>query len=391
MRIAYLASCCPRLIHTFSGTSYFCLQALKRHFEVIDISDRVFDCTLNVIERVLRPARIYPACEPFTGSAFEWWKGRALKELKPDAIFSLSRPWLVSNFLTSVPVIYCSDATQKSLLDYYPEITAIYGARSRRNCLQIERNVVEHARACIFSSTWAAASAVKDYQASSDRVHVVPFGANLDTLPDRDTFASSEMAGTCRLLFVGVNWTRKGGDLAVAVLDRLSDFGINAQLDVVGAKPPRSSRRARVIYHGELDKNKKSDVAKLRELYAKASFLLVPSRQEAFGIVFCEASAFGVPSLTTDTGGIGGAVENGVNGFRLDAKAGPMSYASLINEYWSDPTKYLGLRRTTMRWSAEQLSWARWGERVGEIIHRTIAPRLAPVRVSGSPISGSGF
>jgi glycosyltransferase involved in cell wall biosynthesis len=373
VRIAYLASCCPRLIHTFSGTSYFCLQALKKHFEVIDISDRVFDCTLNVIERVLRPARIYPASETFTGAAFAWWKRGALEGIKPDAIFSLNRPWLVSNLPTSFPVIYCSDSTQKSLLDYYPEITAIYGARSRRGCVKIEQNVIENARACIFSSKWAAASALKEYGVSGDRVHVVPFGANLETLPDRDTFAASEMAGTCRLLFVGVNWTRKGGDLAVAVLDQLSALGVNAQLDVVGAEPPPSSRRASLVFHGELNKNKKSDVAKLKELYAKAAFLLVPSRQEAFGIVFCEASAFGVPSLTTDTGGIGDAVENGTNGFTLDVNAGPTAYASLIAEYWSNPAKYLQLRKTTKRRSAERLNWERWGERVSEIVRRTVS------------------
>jgi glycosyltransferase involved in cell wall biosynthesis len=369
VRIAYLALCCPRHIHSFSGTSHFCLEALKRHFDVLDISDRAFDCTLNVIESVLRPTRIYPGSEPLAGAAFAWSKRRILKEFKPDAIFSLNRPWLLPNLLDSVPVIYCSDSTQKSLLDYYPEVCGIFGARSRRHCVRIERAVMDTARACIFSSKWAANSAVHQYGVSNNRIYVVPFGANLETLPDHDAFALRGTPGVCRLLFVGVNWTRKRGDLAVAVLDKLAALGIDAQLDVVGAEPPAPSHRKNVIFHGELDKNNKDDVAKLEKLYENAAFLLVPSKQEAFGIVFCEASAFGVPSLTTDTGGISDAVENGVNGFTLDLAAGAEPYASLIKEYWSSPSRYLELRNTTRQRSAKLLTWAKWGERVSEIVH----------------------
>lgn len=49
---------------------------------------------------------------------------------------------------------------------------------------------------------------------------------------------------------------------------------------------------------------------------------------------FCEASAFGVPSIT-DTGGVSTNVINGVNGFALAPEAGAEAYAQKIRGYFS--------------------------------------------------------
>ena len=43
----------------------------------------------------------------------------------------------------------------------------------------------------------------------------------------------------CRLLFLGVDWHRKGGDIALAVAELLNQKGIRTELDIVGCNTPR--------------------------------------------------------------------------------------------------------------------------------------------------------
>lgn len=45
------------------------------------------------------------------------------------------------------------------------------------------------------------------------------------------------------------------------------------------------------------------------------NFLLLPTIAECAGIVFAEASGYGIPSITYDTGGVGTYVIDGINGF----------------------------------------------------------------------------
>ena len=47
----------------------------------------------------------------------------------------------------------------------------------------------------------------------------------------------SASPGERRLLFVGVDWKRKGGDFALRIAKRLNDRGIRAELTIVGGTP----------------------------------------------------------------------------------------------------------------------------------------------------------
>ena len=38
--------------------------------------------------------------------------------------------------------------------------------------------------------------------------------------------------------------------------------------------------------------------------FVPLAFLILPTEFDAFGIVFCEASAYGVPSIAADVGGV---------------------------------------------------------------------------------------
>ena len=74
-------------------------------------------------------------------------------------------------------------------------------------------------------------------------------------------------------------------------------------------------------------------------------------------MVFAEASAYGVPSITTDVGGVGGVVTDGVNGVRLPLAAGPDAYARVIADRFADAAGYGRLCRTARAAFVERLNW----------------------------------
>ena len=58
--------------------------------------------------------------------------------------------------------------------------------------------------------------------------------------------------------------------------------------------------------------------------------MFVPTRAEALGLVFLEASAFALPSIATDVGGVPEVIKSGVTGATFPLSAGPAEYAV----YW---------------------------------------------------------
>jgi hypothetical protein len=93
-------------------------------------------------------------------------------------------------------------------------------------------------RASIISSEWAACSVIRDYHVEPEHVYIVSLGTNLDTIPDREIADARKLSGTCRFLFVGVEWQRKGGDIAYETLLKLCEMGIEAELIVVAVYHP---------------------------------------------------------------------------------------------------------------------------------------------------------
>ena len=79
-------------------------------------------------------------------------------------------------------------------------------------------------------------------------------------------------------------------------------------------------------------------------------------------MVFCEASAFGVPSITTNTGGVSTYVEDGINGFTLPLIATADKYADKIQELYTNDEGYQKLCISSRKKYEEDLNWDSWGK-----------------------------
>lgn len=160
-----------------------------------------------------------------------------------------------------------------------------------------------------------------------------------------------------RLLMVSRLKPHKGVHLAIEALARLPDEQYTLQ--IVGDGPPeyekylRERARAlgvshRVVFRGAVPPDQVASV------YRSSDLFLLPSYEEAFGIVLLEAMAAGVPVVASRVGGIPDVVEDGVSG-KLVPPGDPEALARAIWESSADPGQRK-LRTATAREHAARFS-----------------------------------
>jgi glycosyltransferase involved in cell wall biosynthesis len=277
----------------------------------------------------------------------------------------------IAYFRGERPTALWADATFGGMLQLYPE----YARLTRRAVhvgSELDSRALDRAAVALYASDWAARSAIEHHGADPERVKVVPFGANLAVEHGRDEVARFVLArpgDRCYLLFVGVDWARKGGDRALDVARVLNEEGLPTELHVVGSSPPGNDFPPWLHRHGFVDKSTDEGRALLQRLYSGAHFLIHPARAECFGVVFSEAAAHGVVSLATRVGGIPTAVRHGVTGALFDVSASADDYADYICRLLADG----GYERTALAAFDDyerRLSWEAAAKAVREHLGR---------------------
>lgn len=274
-----------------------------------------------------------------------------------DYVLAVMGSRLLARMQTSTPIALVSDATWALLQREYQRVS-----RPSEDREQLERQVLARADFHIYSSEWARRSAVEEYGVAEERTAVVPLGANLEPTHPVGPWLPPAPSTPCELLFVGRDWQRKRGDLAVQVLHELLCRLVPARLTLVGEPPAKlpSELAPRVRNFGWLEVARARDERRYREAFQDAHFLLLPTAADCTPIVCAEASAFGVPVLASDVGGVSAMVDPAVNGMLFARDAAPGDYADWIEATWRDPDAYVALRRRCADHQRTQLSWDRW-------------------------------
>ena len=184
--------------------------------------------------------------------------------------------------------------------------------------------------------------------------------------------------GRLKLLFVGFDWERKGGEIALAAFRHLRLRAPDAEFHVVGSRPQTALETPGVTVHGWLSKRDPRQAEKLLSLYRDSSFFLMPTRYEAFGIVYSEACAFGLSPVASNTGGVGAIIHDGENGLLLPHDASPEAFAKAILAVWSDANRCQTMRRAARAAYETRLNWRSWGDKVDAELHRICRVPISP-------------
>ena len=310
-----------------------------------------------------------------------------------DAVVAVTSMIAASLDGLRAPVISWDDATPAALAEYYPELERL-SAQTARDALAMGRRAAQNVQLAMYASEWAAASAREAYGLPLDRVAVVPFGANLETQPSAEEVQraiATRPRTRCRMLWVGVDWERKRGDLVVQIGRRIEALGFPVELRVVGCRPSGDRELPEWVHvEGYVSKRTAVGRARLTELYARSHFLVMPSLAEAYGLVYAEAAAFGVPSVATRTGGVPTVVLDGETGILDDAHATAESYAGRILALLKDRPRYEAMARAAAARSASVLNWDVAGReamaRIAAVAGVGAARRERPQRLALTPI-----
>ncbi len=358
--------------NTFSGTLYYMYQALaSKGVEMVDLKKPQAQGRIGKgISRALSKVQLGSGKSASELNEFKRQVEQSLEKKKCDVIFAPVASGEVDLIETSVPIVFSSDATPRLIYNDYYKIypdEASFAAASAT-----EKRVVAKAQKLVYPSRWSAESAVQDYGAAPGQVSVTPFGANLDFVPELDRVRARLSSSRCRLLFIGKDWQRKGGNLAFESLVKLLDAGIDAELTMIGCIPPEDavaqvdSDRLTVIPF--LNKNVKRERDRLYQIFLDAHFFLFPTRADCSPIVLCESAAFGLPVMSSNVGGIPTIVQEGVNGYTFSPDAGADQYADKMAAVFSEKDAYEQLVLSSRSTYEERLNWHAWADHVRSVM-----------------------
>lgn len=381
MKIAYLALNDPLDKKSWSGTTYYIAKALEKAGNDVEFlgplkMPKWLDKCLRGMAKL---TRIVFKREYITKYSLllSWYSSRQFtKKLKGkmyDCICAPAASAELGFLKTKLPVIYITDATFElvSNSDYKEFDKMFWFSKIEGNLL--EKNALKKSSAVMYPSEWAAESAVNDYHISNDKVFIAPFGANIDKIPDADIIYNKLDNKQLTLLFLAVDWERKGGNIAFEVLKYLLyTHGIQAKLIVCGCVPPAHISNPNMEVIPFLDKNKKEDYERFVNIMSTAHFLLVPTRADCSLLAGCEANAYGMPAITTETGGVPEIIKDGVNGYCLPYSADGHTYAALIAELFINEEKYKELISSSRTRFDQHLNWKKWSDSFREIYRKKI-------------------
>lgn len=206
------------------------------------------------------------------------------------------------------PYFFVLDATWKQLYDFgdlYQKEPSRFPWRERER-LRRRTALIRNARGLFPWSRWAAESLVRDYGADPDRIRVIPPGVDLRKWQAPPRPARSET----QLLFVGGDFSRKGGELLLewARHSARRDWHLH-----LVTRDPIPHLPGRITVHSNLEAND----PRLRRLYQEADVFVLPTRADCYSLATIEAMAAGLPVILSQVGGTGEILSDGDTGFLI--------------------------------------------------------------------------
>ena len=267
------------------------------------------------------PARFVPLLRSNWSVRASWRARRALnaalaRQSHDALVFHTQVTALFSvALMRRLPTVVSMDATPIN----YDAVGQFYGHRAAgggfldTRKFQMNRAVFDAAASLVTWSEWARRSLVEDYATNPAKIHVLAPGAAPAYFEIGERRAPSQ-AEKLKVLFVGGDFERKGGPLLLDAMGGLLTQRCELHLVTSGSVPPRTN----VVVHNGLAPNS----PELLRLFSEADLFVLPSYAECLAVVLMEATAAGLPIITTDVGALGEAVEPRTSGLVIPAGNG---------------------------------------------------------------------
>ncbi len=250
---------------------------------------------------------------------------------------------LLPSLMRAVPTVVSLDATPSNV----DQLAAAYDHRRQPECLerlkvQLNKRTFDRAATLVSWCHWAARSLERDYGVDPKRIQVIHPGVDLRLFSG----VSVRRPGPPRILFVGGQFERKGGNDLLQAMRRLGD---GAELDVVTGSDAVLPAAAGVRVHRGL----KPQSPELLDLFHQADIFALPSHGDCFPQAVAEAMACGLPVVATNVGAIPELVQEGVTGY-LVRRGDPRQLAQALTELVRSPSRRAAMGRAGQQLAVEE-------------------------------------
>ncbi len=271
---------------------------------------------------------------------------------KEKYLFSFQMQSLFDASTPGTPHFLYTDHTHLENLNYNHGTHELYSEK----WIALEKEIYQHTARDFVRSTNVARSMVRDYDCAPEKVIPVYAGSNIAISEiKKENIAYKDQ----HILFVGLDWKRKGGPDLVEAFKLILQNHPNAHLTIVGANPDLQIQNCDVIGPIAADQ--------LDGYYQKASVFCLPTYVEPFGIVFIEAMTARLPIVATRVGAIPDFIQHGHNGWLVepgDVQGLAEALSKLLDD--SELSRLFGERNHQL--TRERYSW----EAVGKQFHKNI-------------------
>lgn len=291
----------------------------------------------------------------------------------------------IKSYNYNIPAVYWHDSTWHTYLHGYENRDNFSNFKLKNRELYLyDKMAAAKFDLLVYSSNYVAEACVRDYKVNSEKVKVIPFGANIFAPPPINAlikFLSERMnSDTLNLLFLGCDWERKGLGSAVQLAANLNSMGIKTILNVVGCELTHETYNfPYVIKWGFLNKADSDQLGVLLKIFQKSHFIVHPALSEPFGIALCEANAYGIPIIGTDVEGLKTIVKHGKNGYLFSRESFVEDASSLVKGIFLDMAKnYIPLFDNSLLEYNSRLNWASSTKKLEEELMKMTMERTFP-------------
>lgn len=368
---------------SWSGTPFHMRQALEQQFARVTVlsSRKPQRSLLGAALRLLLGRHRYPLW--MTRTALKDYARRldaAIALERPDAVLCISSQHLMHAKAYQIPTYMVSDAPWIAYKHAYKDYDALPLLAGRY--AQQEAVAARNISGVIYPTPWACREAVQRFSLGADKVACIAFGANrfcTDSTEQVQDRINDKAGSPVNFLFVGKDWERKGGPLAVQIVRQLNLRGIPSRLAVIGCTPDIAAQDApHVLVQGFLSPASPADQIHLQKAFEQAHFFLVPSLAECFGLVFAEAQSYGLPCISLTSQGIPGVVDSGITGLLFEPDTALPTMVQHIAALLQDRSAYARMAQAARQKFASELNWQTFGLRV----HARVAQACADTAAS---------
>lgn len=170
--------------------------------------------------------------------------------------------------------------------------------------------------------------------------------------------------GPTRLLFVGKDFFRKGGEFLLRLFtEHLSD---TCRLTIVSSDAGLNGRE---LPQG-VERFTHISLERLRDVYRESHIFVFPTQQDFMPQVLAEALAFGLPCIANDVGAVKDLVRDGETGFLMARDSTTDQWAERLRRLTSNPAELAEMSFRARSFAEQELSFDRFEKLIADVVER---------------------